>query len=309
MPCRRDLSPVLRLCLRMPDTPVPQALLRCRDEMAQDGVQLADETAWNLVYRYVLDARDDRLHIVESNYLRNQGWRLRAAAVEDWLAQHMAARELQRPELLLRLGAIFRQQGRAGGQENATGRALEDVLGYLISELCEVRPLVRQNIHGLRGFELASKSEVKEVDIALFEEEFKIFISCIWTSRKDRVNSDLREPAVIRSRRPDVQTVVVTNEFQAHVLSVLLDAQEVDSVYHVNKGALLAAHLPKGLDTAGPELLLEGSSRTAQALQRYLRLQRGLKPLEQLFRDIRSVRLGRMPAGVLAFQTEQEPDA
>ncbi len=265
-----------------------EAIQAVHRRMESDGVVLKPETAWNLAYRYILDLRDGLPHIVESNDLKRARWRKAAEAVQGWMLEpgRLAAERMEVGEGNSRLATV-QQLARAGTGQNLTGFAFEHVLAYLVHELNNIWPPVRRSIRRVRGYEIVSKSEVDELDmIVISEDDFRLFVSCLWTSRGDRVTADIYDAGFVRRRRPDVQTAVVTNEFKNHILDDLINAPEIDAVYHVCKEALLIAHRPTR-DSVSVDEVVAGAS--AAQFRNYIRLTSEIKDLSELFADIDSI--------------------
>ncbi len=276
-----------------PNPPV-ESLAAVEQEMLADGVELTQGTAWNFLYRYILLAQDGVPHIVESSELRKRAWKQRAEVVSDWLSLHLSASALQQNEVAERLGMIHRsQQSESRRGENQTGRALEDGLAYLIHKFTGVHPLVRQSIRALRGYEIVAPGDVEQLDLVLLSRsDFRLFVSCLWTSRRDRVAADLYEAVFIHRRRPDVQTAVVTNEYQFSILNSLISSPDIDRVYHVCLDGLLEAWRP-GTDSDSFTLGdLRNSGQRQAGVQRFVRLQSAISPISQLFDDVRAIAAG-----------------
>lgn len=260
--------------------------------MQEDGLQLTPETAWNFMFRYALNITPNGdIHIVESSELAKAIWKMRSGRLESWLTTNLApGRILTDSDIRDRLGLGFKSaqaQGYGGTPANFTGSAFENGLAFVISKVCDVEPLVRQSVRKFRGFQLAQKAEVEQLDVALFSyDDFRILISCLWTTRKDRLTSDLYEANFLRRRRPDLSILFVVNEFQPNLLLHLLDAPEVDAVYHVSVDALLAAHNPltAGTTYTAEQLLAAGGG--IPGYQSYLAVRSRVKTLSDLLSDI-----------------------
>jgi hypothetical protein len=273
--------------------------------MKADGVNLTRDTAWNFVYRYALGmTADDLPHIVEENYLKGVGWKAKATTVRDWLASNLVpGSRLTVRELRDRLDSTWniakkKKNYREGARPNVAGLSLEYSLAHLIVKFCGVSPIVGASIRKFRGYELAQRAEVEELDLALFTfDDFRMLISCLWTTRKDRLASDLYEAAFLRRRRPDVAVIFVVNEFHPSILRHLLNAPEVDQVYHVGLSALLEAHKPFDLgDTfTGKELL--GTKKPVSLYNTYLELRQRVRDLSSLFDDIDRLKPMAMTSG------------
>lgn len=265
-------------------------------QMSQDHVRLSRRTAWNFVYRYVMAATGDAPHIVESNELAKEPWKSRAEKVSGWLRQNLAPNEgtLSPADLAARIDRAWevvsvnrnKREGKPPSDRsrpNVTGKALQTALTFLIGRLCHVRPLEERSIHRLRGFELARAEEVKQLDLALFPGDFRIFMSCIWTTRKDRLGADLNDAAFVHRRRPDVAVLLVVNEFHLPLIRHLATAPQVDRVYHVCREALLSAHEPDMGQTLNQ---LHADRRKLKDYGDYLHARENVKDLSELFRDI-----------------------
>lgn len=266
--------------------------------MQGDRVNLTPENAWNFVYRYGLGMTSDDLpHIVEANYLKSGGWKARATRVRGWLASNLVpGTRLTVEQLRNRIDSTWKiaetkKNYSKNARPNVAGLSLEYSLAHLIDRFCGVTPIVKASIREFRGYELAQRAEVEQLDLALFTfDDFRMLISCVWTTRKDRLASDLYEAAFLRRRRPDVAVAFVINEFHPSIIRHLLNAPEVDQVYHVGRGALLEAHRPFGPgDTfTGEELL--GTKKPTSDYNRYLELRERVRDLSSLFDDIDRVK-------------------
>lgn len=270
--------------------------------MEGDGTNLNAETAWSFLYRYVLQVTPaDDIHIAESNVLTTKAWHQRSERAEQWLCSKLVpGKVLPMVEMKARLGTLFRKARQLGAKESAvpnySGKGFEVAVGYLIKKLCGVDALSGHSITRYRGFQLAQRGEVDEPDLALFSfDDFRIVISLLWTTRKDRVGADLYDAVFFRRRRPDLSILVVTNEFQLNLVNSLLNAPDVDVVYHVCPDLLLAAHnrLPPN-STFTTEQLLSSKTPIPEYAE-YLSIRRQLKPLAQLFSDINASKPGLPP--------------
>ncbi len=261
--------------------------------MKTDGVALTPESAWSFLYRYVLQVTPaDDIHIAEANVLKTKAWKERSDRVERWLCSHLVpGTQLSMSEMKSRLGRLFSKARELGANENAmpnyTGKGFEVGLGYLIDHLCGVKPLAGHSITKYRGFQLAQRGEVDEPDLALFSfDDFRIVVSLLWTTRKDRLGADLYDAVFFRRRRPDLAILIVANEFQLNLLDSLLKSPDVDAVYHICPDALLEAHnpLPPNAQFTSEQLL--GFKKPIPEYGEYLSIRSRLKPLSQLFQDI-----------------------
>jgi len=261
--------------------------------MTADGVPLSRDSAWNFLYRYCLAIDNAGVpHIVESNVLEGSGWRRRANRVAAWLERNLVpGRVLSVDELKDKVDKAWKiardeYHFRPNARSNVAGSALENALAFLIERFCGTRPLVKSSIREFRGFELARAAEVDELDLALFSfADFRLFISTVWTTRKDRIASDLYEAAFLRKRRPDVAIAFVVNEFHTSLIGHLQSAPEVDRIYHGSLPALLEAHRPLKRDDTPFESPL-ASKEASAAFSTYLNLQEQIQDLASLFRDI-----------------------
>lgn len=265
--------------------------------MQEDGVPLTRATAWNFVYRYGMGVAGDLPHIVEANELRRAAWRTRGRRALAWLTKNLVpGTELTAEDSLSRLNTAWRMApdfGYSGNESNLAGSSLEYALAYLVERLCGVRPLVKKSIRDFRGYEIAKRAEVEQLDLALFScDDLRLFISAFWTTRKDRIAADLYEATFLRRRRPDVGIAFVVNEFRRGLLLHLLNAPDVDRVYHVCLDALLAAYAPfEGTVRLTQDELL-GSSAAVDEYQTYLTLRQSVKGLDTLFEDIDRLKPG-----------------
>lgn len=268
----------------------------CDDVVAAmhvDGVELTPQMAWSFLYRFVLQVTPtDDIHIAESNVLKTKAWKERSDRVEKWLCANLVpGQSLTMPELKGRLGRLFAKARELGAKESAipnyTGKGFEVALSYLIKKLCGVEPLAGQSITKFRGFQLAPRGEVDEPDLALFSfDDFRIVISLLWTTRKDRLGADLYDAVFFRRRRPDLAILIVANEYQLNLLDALLKSPDVDAVYHISPDALLEAHNPLPPNAQFTTQQLLGNKKPIPEYGEYLSIRSRLKPLSQLFADI-----------------------
>lgn len=261
--------------------------------MRSDGVELSPNTAWSFLYRYVLQVTPtDDIHIAESNVLKTKAWKDRSDRVEKWLCSNLVPGEtLSMPDLKSRLGRLFAKARELGANPNAmpnyTGKGFEIGLSYLISKLCGVVPITGQSITKFQGFQLAQRGEVDEPDLALFSyDDFRIVISLLWTTRKDRLGADLYDAVFFRRRRPDLAILIVANEFQLNLLDSLLKSPDIDALYHISPEALLEAHNPLAPGAQFSTQQLLGNRKPIPEYAEYLSIRNRLKPLTQLFADI-----------------------
>jgi hypothetical protein len=256
-------------------------------EMLADGVTLTEQTVWNFLLRLNLAYRNDLPAIVESNLLSGNGiWVQRARTVSAWLRVNLASRSLSDAELSQRLGVAHRSDP---NRETQSGLALEDGVAYLIEKFCGVTPMVRRNFHDVAEHALLRKGEADQIDL-MIERRGKLLaaISCLWTSRRDRVGADVYDSVVFKQRRPEVPFVIVTNEYQASILQSLLASRYVDAVYHVSKQVLLEAW-NFGLsdtDTLGG---VRRSADLSRRLRTTVQLDSELVDIKDLFPDLRKV--------------------
>lgn len=262
-------------------------------EMNKDGVPLTPATAWSFLYRYALQVtRSGDVHIAESNVLKQPTWKTRSARVERWLCENMVpGQDLDLATMKGKLGRVFSKARSLGATERAipnyTGKGFEVATAFLIHRLCGVEPLAGQSVRKFRGFQLAKRGEVDEPDLALFSfDDFRIVVSLIWTTRRDRLGADLYDAVFYRRRRPDLAILVATNEYQLHLVNTLLESPDIDGVYHVSPDALLAAHNPLGDQEQFTASELLGNKKPIPEYAEYLSLRERLKPLSQLFEDI-----------------------
>jgi len=265
-----------------------QLFQKIEQAMKSDGAELTPTSAWNFLYRYNLDFKAGRPHIAESNVLTTKAWSERAARVTSWLADNLApGKTLSDAEIGVRLG-LGNSPG-AGGT-NATGAGLEQALAFLIDRFTGHRPLVRQSLTTFKGYEIVRKGEVDELDLALMsKDDLRLIISCFWTSRRDRISSDLYESVFVRRRRPDIQVAFVVNEFQPSILNALLTSPDVDAVYHVCRDAVLRAHAPGSPNDSITVGELAADSARARAVTQFMNLKARLKDVSQLFDDVKVI--------------------
>lgn len=222
--------------------------------------------------------------------------RLAEASLNSFLPESVTA-----PDLIDQIGRRYEAERQSqGGSEwqrnNVTGASLEATLQVLIDRLSGILPSRTPNLNTLQGFELAPPGYHSKPDLALFSaRDFRLLISTKWTLRKERIGTYLHEAYFYKRRRPDLQVAFVVADFNDNILKWLVNDELVDRVYHVALPLLLEVHRPwQGNDQDLPKafsLLMKPGSKLASDYITFSELSTKIFPLEQLFRDIETLRL------------------
>lgn len=188
-----------------------------------------------------------------------------------------------------------KQGGSDWERNNVTGSGLEATLQVLIDRLSGILPSRTPNLNTLQGFELAPPGYHSKPDLALFSaRDFRLLISTKWTLRKERIGTYLHEAYFYKRRRPDLQVAFVVADFNDNILRWLVNDELVDRVYHVALPLVLEVHKP-WQDTNSDlgktfSLLMKPGSKVASDYVAFLELSTKIFPLEQLFRDIETLK-------------------
>lgn len=93
------------------------------------------------------------------------------------------------------------------------------------------------NINELYGFELEKWMPFPDIVIRN-KEDFRAAISCKWGLRPDRRYSEPYVSMRLKRIRPSLRYLVVTNDIQIKNVQMLVDAPEIDRVYHLRRDDL-----------------------------------------------------------------------
>lgn len=206
-------------------------------------------SAWKAVYELLLwcvTVENEGIpHIVETNALKEKGWREKALKVRAYLA---SAFETTERDLCNKLDVLMKGLRIAERQrQNYLGRGFLAVLKALLKLLLEVKVEKEFPYSQLSGLEDIGRGKADLVVPP--PPNFRIIISAKWSLRHDRLR-DLREEATqCKRKRPDIKFLVITNEFMKGRLRAIVEHGDIDAVYHVHKPLLIKAGIdpPEGL--------------------------------------------------------------